>query len=211
MFDLSPGDLDASILGCGDGPASFSAEMTALGRSVVSVDPIYQFSADEIRQRVQQTYDPIVSQLKQSSHRYVWETIPDADALGQSRLAAMERFLLDYGRGKAEARYRYQSLPHLELANDQFDLCLCSHLMFLYSEQLSLDFHLASSLELLRIAPDVRIFPLLTLDGELSPYLKPVCAELSRNGFDVQVKSVAYEFQRGGNQMLHVSRNGSAA
>ena len=49
MFDLTNVDLETQILGCGDGPASFNAEMKALGHTVVSVDPIYQFSADQIK------------------------------------------------------------------------------------------------------------------------------------------------------------------
>ncbi len=52
MFGLSPGDLDRTILGCGDGPASFNAEMYTMSRQIVSVDPVYRFSADEIRQRI---------------------------------------------------------------------------------------------------------------------------------------------------------------
>jgi hypothetical protein len=48
MFDLSDADLNKRILGCGDGPASFNAEMTELGYTVVSIDPVYQFSAPEI-------------------------------------------------------------------------------------------------------------------------------------------------------------------
>ena len=31
MFDLSAADLGRRILGCGDGPASFNAELTAQG------------------------------------------------------------------------------------------------------------------------------------------------------------------------------------
>src|SRR5260370_30292561 len=31
MFALSEGDLQGRLLGCGDGPASFNAELTALG------------------------------------------------------------------------------------------------------------------------------------------------------------------------------------
>ena len=48
MFDLSEQDLNSKILGCGDGPASFNAEMTEIGHSVVSIDPVYQFSAEQI-------------------------------------------------------------------------------------------------------------------------------------------------------------------
>lgn len=206
MFNLSKADAEVQILGCGDGPASFNAEMTALGHSVVSIDPIYQFSAEQIRQRVQATYESVISQVKQNSHRYVWKNFQDADELGQARLAAMERFLLDYEAGKREGRYRNQSLPNLEFTDHQFELCLCSHFLFLYSDQLSLEFHLASIAELLRVSQEVRIFPLVKLDGEPSPYLNPIVEELSNQEFDVQVQAVAYEFQKGGNQMLKIKQ-----
>lgn len=207
MFDLTNADLETQILGCGDGPASFNVEMKALGHTVVSIDPIYQFSAEQIRQRVQATYDPIISQVKQNSHRYCWHTFHDADELGQARLGAMEQFLLDYEAGKRAGRYCCQALPNLDLADDQFELCLCSHLLFLYADQLSLEFHLAAIAELLRVASEVRIFPLLKLDGEPCPYLAIVLEALHRDGFDARVQSVVYEFQRGGNQMLRVSRS----
>jgi len=194
MFSLSETDLTAKILGCGDGPASFNAEMIELGHHVVSIDPIYQFSAGQIEQRVRATYELVVSQVKQNSSHYIWKNFQDADELGKARLNAMEKFLLDYDSGKVAGRYLYQSLPSLEFVNDQFELCVCSHLLFLYSEHLSFDFHAASIHELLRIAPEVRIFPLLKLDGEPSPYLELVLEELSKKGCSVQVQSVTYEF-----------------
>jgi hypothetical protein len=52
MFGLSEGDLAGRILGCGDGPASFNAEATALAHFVISCDPIYAFSLEEIRRHV---------------------------------------------------------------------------------------------------------------------------------------------------------------
>jgi SAM-dependent methyltransferase len=206
MFDLSELDLNSKILGCGDGPASFNTEMTELGHSVVSIDPIYQFSAEQIEQRVRATYEPVISQVKQNPSRYIWRHFQNADELGEARLGAMDKFLLDYEAGKVAGRYLHQSLPSLEFADRQFDLCVCSHLLFLYSEQLSLDFHVASIHELLRIAKEVRIFPLLKLDCEPSPYLKVVIEKLSTQGYDVQLKTVDYEFQKGGNQMLSISR-----
>jgi SAM-dependent methyltransferase len=206
MFSLSETDLNTKILGCGDGPASFNAEMAELGHSVVSIDPVYQFSAEQIEQRVRAVYESVISQVKQNPSHYIWKNFQDADELGQVRLNAMEKFLMDYESGKAGGRYVYQSLPSLEFVDDQFELCVCSHLLFLYSEQLSLDFHLASIHELLRISREVRIFPLLKLDGEPSSYLKLVMEDLSNKGYGVQVQSVAYEFQKGGNQMLRISR-----
>lgn len=206
MFSLSETDLNAKILGCGDGPASFNTEMTDLGHSVVSIDPVYQFSAEQIEQRVRAVYEPVISQVKQNSNNYIWKNFQDADELGKVRLNAMEKFLLDYESGKDRGRYLYQSLPSLEFADDQFELCVCSHLLFLYSEQLSLDFHRDSIHELLSIAPDVRIFPLLKLDGEISPYLELVMEDLSNKGYRTQIQTVDYEFQKGGNQMLKISR-----
>ena len=206
MFGLSDNDLNSKILGCGDGPASFNAEMFELGHSVVSIDPIYHFSSEQIEQRVRQAYEPIISQVRQNSDRYCWTIFQDADALGQARLKAMEKFLADYDSGMAAGRYIERSLPNLDFADDQFELCLCSHLLFLYSEQLSLEFHLASIYELLRVAQEVRIFPLLTLNCEPSAYLKLVLKDLSNQDYEVQVRSVTYEFQKGANQMLKISR-----
>ena len=168
MFDLSDLDINKQILGCGDGPASFNVEMTELGYSVVSIDPIYQFSAEQIEQRVRETYEPVISQLKQNPDRYTWKNFTDPDEVGRARLAAMNGFLLDYETGKRSERYLDRSLPNLDLPDNRFDLCVCSHLLFLYSEQLSFDFHLESMLELLRVASEVRIFPLLKLDCEPS-------------------------------------------
>lgn len=206
MFSLSETDLSRKILGCGDGPASFNAEMTALGLSVVSIDPIYQFSAEEIEQRVRATYEQVISQVKQNPQNYIWRNFQDADELGKARLNAMEKFLSDYEVGKASERYLDQSLPNLELSDNQFDLCLCSHLLFLYSEQLPLDFHITSIHELLRIASEIRIFPLLSLNCEVSPYLELVMEDLSSKGYQAQIQTVAYELQKGGNQMLKISR-----
>ena len=129
-----------------------------------------------------------VSQAKQNSSHWVWniwniwKNFQDADELGKARLNAMENFLLDNDSGKVEAGYLCKSLPSLEFIDDQFDLCVCSHLLFLYSEQLSPDFHVASIHELLRIAPTVQIFPLLEIDGKPSLYLELVMEKLSNNG-----------------------------
>ncbi|HYE35716.1 hypothetical protein [Methylocaldum sp.] len=55
MFALEPRDFGRTILGCGDGLASFNAELSALRGSVVSVDPIYWLTAAEIASHIDQT------------------------------------------------------------------------------------------------------------------------------------------------------------
>jgi len=51
MFNLTDECFEKKILGCGDGPASFNAEMTASGGHVISCDPLYEFTGDAIYQR----------------------------------------------------------------------------------------------------------------------------------------------------------------
>ena len=136
MFALDDGDLAGRILGCGDGPASFNAEATAAGYAVVSCDPIYAFTAEDIRRRVEETYDAVISQVRLHPERFVWDAFRDPDDLGRQRLAAMGRFLVDFERGKQEGRYVAASLPGLPFADGEFRLALVSHLLFLYSEHL---------------------------------------------------------------------------
>lgn len=207
MFDLDEDLLSGRILGCADGPASFNAEMTALGRSVVSCDPLYQFPASGIRDRVEATYPLILEQVRQSQDDYVWDVIPSPEALGEMRLAAMERFLDDFEDGLANGRYLPNSLPTLPFDSDALDLALCSHFLFLYSEQLDTDFHITAVLELLRVAKEVRIFPLLDLNCELSAHVQPVCDRLVVLGHEMRITAVPYEFQRGGNKMMRIVRN----
>jgi hypothetical protein len=211
MFDLSETDLRGHILGCGDGPASFNAELTALGKSqrIVSVDPLYQFTGSEIASRVEHTHETIISQVKLNPSDYVWTYFTDPDALGVARLRAMQVFLGDYEAGRAEGRYLVAALPKLPFKDHEFDLCLCSHLLFLYSAQLSLDFHLSSMLEMLRVAREVRAFPLLDLNLQRSPHLEPVMAELRSADFQVEIVDVPYIFQKGGGQMLRARRHAS--
>lgn len=210
MFALSDSDLNKRILGCGDGPASFNCEMTEQNRSVVSVDPLYAVSGAEIAQRITETYASIVGQLHHQRDDYVWDRFADPDALGRHRWDAMQRFLADFATGLAAGRYRAQSLPILDFADGAFDLALCSHFLFLYTEQLSYRFHRDSILELCRVAHEVRIFPLLDMECRPSRYIEPLQAELTEAGYQVEIHTVPYEFQRGGNQMMRVRAARSA-
>lgn len=78
MFALKPDELNLKILDCGGGPASFNAEMFQQGYSVVSCDPIYQFTAAEIAQRVRDTYQAIIDGTKINYDRFVWQDIPSS-------------------------------------------------------------------------------------------------------------------------------------
>ncbi len=207
MFALTEVDLASRILGCGDGPASFNAEATRRGARVVSCDPLYQFDAGQIRQRIDETATEVLEQARRNAHEFVWDdAIPDIETLKQVRMSAMAAFLDDFAISRGDGRYVNAGLAALPFDDGAFDLALCSHFLFLYSQQHDAAFHVQSMRELCRVGREVRVFPLLALGGQPSPHLAPVAAALEADGFAVSVERVAYEFQRGGNQMLRVTR-----
>jgi len=206
MFKLTPSDLSGKILGCGDGPASFNAEATAKGHSVVSADPIYAFSAAEIAARIEDTRIKVMEQTRANKQSFVWNTFKTPNELEQFRLSAMDLFVKDFQSKDAGERYVTAELPKLPFEDNAFDMALVSHFLFLYSDKLDYDFHLPSILELLRVAKEVRIFPLIDLSGRLSDHLDPVISKLRENDIDVRTIKVGYEFQKGGNQMLVLTK-----
>ena len=117
MFALSANDLRKRILGCGDGPSSFNALLTRQGGYVVSVDPIYRFSAEEVRSRIRETYAEVMEQTRKNMHEFTWTSIRTVDELGRVRMAAMalsgrsdfvaiQEAVLSHGSGMASATGR---------------------------------------------------------------------------------------------------------
>jgi SAM-dependent methyltransferase len=206
MFNLTKADLAGKLLDCGGGPASFTAEAIALGYCVDAVDPIYKYSGEQIEQRFWATLKDVIAQIDRTPDDWVWTVHADSRALRHQRIEVMGRFLRDYGVGD---RYVTAALPNLPFADNHYTLALCSHLLFLYSDLLSLDFHLASLQELCRVAQEVRVFPLVTLAAQPSPYVAAVCQALGDRGLVTQIQSVGYELQKGGNQMLRIFRCGA--
>ncbi len=204
MFALTEQDLARCILGCADGPAAFHAELTSRGGKIVSADPLYAHSRDEIEQRIQACFDDVLQQARGNLDGFVWSTeIPDVETLGCVRKAAMRRFLDDFPDGAAERRYVAAALPGLPFPDRTFELALCSHFLFLY-DSLGRDFHVRSVIELARVASQVRIFPILQLDGRRSTFLPAVLKELNKRGHATELIRVPYEFQRGANEMLRI-------
>lgn len=206
IFNLSDSALEQKIIGIGDCPASFNAEMNVRGKKVLSLDPIYAFAADEIERQFYKAVDNIIEQVKQTPDDWVWTYHKSPDHLRENRVTALRLFLKDYQAGKKEGRYVCGELPRLEIKDLQYDIAICSHFLFLYSEHFNFMFHLASVLEMLRISREVRIFPLLTLSLIKSPYLETLILELKTRGYKVKTVQVKYELQKGANEMLCITR-----
>lgn len=205
MFGLSNADLQRSILDVSGGPASFNAEATAKGHNVISIDPVYQFTSAQIKQRVEDTYDVMIREVHRNKDYFVWDIFASPEALGQARLKAMNGFLADFDVGLKTGRYINGALSELPFADAQFELALCGHFLFLYSDKLTTDFHIASVREMCRVANEVRIFPLHDMGNQPSEHVDPVAAALRSDGYTVEKITVPYEFRHGDNQMLQIT------
>lgn len=206
MFLLSKEDLEKRILGCGDGPASFNAELTRQGGTVVSVDPLYAYEGSQIGERIDESFGEVLQQLRENRQKFIWEHFGSVERLGEIRMAIMRDFLSDYPQGRMEGRYVPGSASSLSFADNRFELALCSHLLFLYSRDLDLQFHIDAIAELCRVGREVRIFPLNELGASLSPHVLPVTRHFQAKGYEVSRVRALYEFQRGNNEMLRIRR-----
>lgn len=209
IFNLSEKELTQKIISVGDGPASFNAEMQRLGHQVISLDPIYTFSTEELEERIQQTKQEVLAQTQRNKENFVWKHIKDIHALERIRMQAMRDFLADYVAGKHAGRYIPHSLPDkTPFSDNAFDLGVSSHFLVLYAG-LGLEFHIQSVTEMLRICKQIRIFPLLDLNAQPSPVLEGMI-DFFQQQYRVDIIPVAYEFQRNGNQMLQISKHSIA-
>jgi hypothetical protein len=204
MFALDDLDRSRSILGCADGPASFNAEALRRNIKVVSADPLYQFSVPQIRKRIADAAPVVAAEVKANAQDFAWDYFKSPTELVAARMKAMQSFLADYDEGLAQGRYVPAELPELPFFDGTFDLALCSHFLFLYSEQHDARFHIQALRELCRVAAEVRIFPLLELGGATSWHLPEVINALEAGGCSAKIEPVNYEFQKGGNQMLRL-------
>ena len=204
---FSDADRDKKILGCGDGPASVNKELTEIGVNITSIDPIYQFTEEQIEQRVQESAQVVSVQLRKNRDDFVWKNISDVETLIQLRLEAMDNFLQDYKNGKKQERYQYQELPKLNFKDKEFDLTWSSHFLFLYSEHFDEEFHKKAIVEMLRVSKEVRIFPLLDLKNKKSKHLTSVLKYLEENDYTYEIVKSEYEFQKGAFEILKIVKD----
>ena len=137
---------------------------------------------------------------------FVWESVSSPDELARRRRSAMNMFLKDYDSGRRDGRYRAACLPCLPFFDNSYDLALCSHFLFYYSETFTGSFHREVIAEMMRVSSGTRIFPLVDLNGRTSRYHDTIATKLRKAGFEVEIRNVPYEFLRGCNQAMIISR-----
>lgn len=194
-----------TFAGFGDGPACFNYEMTERNGSVISFDPIYQFSKEDIEKRIEEVRVIVMQQMRENMDNYVWENIKSLDELENIRMSAMKKFLSDYEKGKAEGRYVFHELPNrLPYEEDHFDIGLSSHFLLMYTS-LGYDFHIAAMSEMLRVCKEIRIFPIVDLDANKTDLINNVIGFFKKD-YTVQTVKTDYEFQKGDNKLLIIRK-----
>ena len=96
-------------------------------------------------------------------------------------------------------------MPELPFSDNQFDIVLSGHFLFLYADRLDSSFHLKSLLELARISKkEVRIYPLIGLDGTPYAEMDRLLDSLREKGLRPQLKPTPFHFLKGSHQLLSI-------
>jgi hypothetical protein len=197
----------ADVLDVAAGPSSFVAEARLRKVDAVAVDPFYGAPAGDLSAQIERDYAHMIAQMKTRSRLFRLKAFPSLEAAETDRRLAAQRFLADYEAHYVHGRYVSGALPRLPFFDRTFDLVLCAHLLFVYAARFDYDWHLAACRELVRVsAGEVRIHPLVGLDGRPYPKLSTLRRELRESGIESEVIAVNYEFFTGANSMLVLRR-----
>ncbi|MFC4403888.1 SAM-dependent methyltransferase [Gracilibacillus xinjiangensis] len=206
MFGLKQADLyGKKVLDCPAGACSFTAVGNQLGYHITACDIAYYYPVDLLKKKGLEDIKHAMHYMKKAKNNYIWKYFDNIRGLESQRLQALLSCTADME--KALKRYIPVDLPILPFDDQQFDLLLSAHFLFIYSDRLDYNFHLATINELLRVTKEeVRIFPLVDLKGERYLHLDKMINYLQGKGYTVEEKTVAYHFQKNANTMLRIDK-----
>jgi ubiquinone/menaquinone biosynthesis C-methylase UbiE len=202
MFDLSPENLEnMKVLDCAGGACSFTAHANKLGIDSTSCDIAYYHEVVDLEQKGLEDIEHTIEHMEKASGNYVWEYFSSIDALKEERSRALKECVQDMRENPQH--YQAVTLPVLPFENKQFDMTVCAHLLFMYSDRLDYQFHLNSLKELIRVTKgEIRIFPLTDLYGKKYDQLSQLMNDLKEHVRSIEEVKVSYEFQKNANHML---------
>lgn len=204
MFDL---DIEAlrgkKILDCPSGASGFVAEALRHDIDAHGCDIIYGFEPAHVIKQAHVTTEKIYEDTDwMAGHNLTFY----GDIAGHR--GCRERAVAAFAADFPSPRYRREVLPKLSYIDNSFDLLLSSHLLFVYDDRLDLDFHLASVTEMLRVAREMRLFPLVDFTNsrrDETYNFSPLVYELMEH-FSTEIIPVWLEFQPGAGAMLRLRR-----
>ena len=196
MYAIEESDLVGKrTLDCPGGPDALVAEGLKRGLDLHAVDPQYSDEPDVLEARGHQE---ITDAMK------AWQEDPDhnwdqneADEYERLKLEALDAFILSYRDNRD--RFLPGALPNIPYQDDAFDLILSGHFLFAYAsldhgglmsiDSLDLDFHIRSVREMVRVAPEVRLYPTYALSGpsRRQEYVEPIMEAMQADGHKVDL------------------------
>jgi hypothetical protein len=202
MFLIDDAELVAGpILDCPAGASPLGAQVRALGGTVVSVDPAYSASREDLVVRARADLDRISEWARANPAQVNWSYIGSLTTAFQHWKTAIDAFEADYHPDGE--RYVAASLPELPFPDDHFDLTLSSHLLFVYPDFFDFDTHVRWLLELNRVTRgEVRVYPLVDSAARPYPQLADVRAVLAEHGVRTSLHRAACAFNVGGDELL---------
>ena len=204
MFSLSVEQLKGKrILDCPAGACSFTATGNKLNLDVTACDIAYYHPVDALEKKGYQDLEHTMINMEKIKSNYSWDFFKDVESLKMHRETALKECVGDMKN--SSERYVPVTLPSLPFRNGEFDMLLSAHFLFMYADRLDFQFHLDTLNELLRVTKEeVRLFPLVDLEGNRYQYLDKLISYLEGIGCSVEEIRVPYEFQQNANTMLRL-------
>jgi ubiquinone/menaquinone biosynthesis C-methylase UbiE len=201
MFNLEEASLaNLKILDCAAGASSFTAHLANQGFDIRAVDILYDLKPDELENKCNQHLKMLVKSLSELKNHFVWNFFRNLSELQKHRQNACREFITDYYQHRE--RYISADLTSLPFPNNEFNLVLCSHLLFIYDHRLDYEFHYNSIKEMLRVCKgDLRIYPLVKHHANKSTYVKQIQKDMA-DEVEIELVEVNYQFRKGGNEMM---------
>lgn len=191
------------VLDCPSGASSFVATLKQESIQAKGVDILYNFDKKSIKQQGIKSIEKIYKDTSWMDV-YKMDFYKTKENHRFHRESALREFVDDYN----DRDYIFAKLPNLPFENNSFDILLSSHLLFVYDDRLDFDFHKNSIAEMLRVAKEVRIFPLVDFknsrvdeEKNFSPFVYKILEE-----FQCEIIETDFEFQPRANRYLKISR-----
>lgn len=205
MFHLAPEILTSKkIIEIGLGAGTFNLELTQLGGKIISYHPLYQLEKNALESLISKSFTCLVEKFLQRKNDFNWESVKNFDLWKNNREENIKAFFKDYAQGKQQKRYIPLESTNFSYDHFEFDYALCSHYFFSYNLDKSVEFHFEMLKNLCYIAKEVRIFPLLSSDGQLPELLGPLMHKLQNALIGLEILAVPYELQKQGNALLRL-------
>ncbi|MEC0089707.1 class I SAM-dependent methyltransferase [Paenibacillus macquariensis] len=204
MFSLSEDELKGKkILDCPAGACSFTAIGNKLGLDITACDIAYYHAQEDLVNKGLQDIVHTMEHMENVKEKYIWDYFKDINSLREHRQSALNDCANDMR--ESSERYIPVTLPMLPFKDGEFDILLSAHFLFTYAERLDYEFHITTLNELLRVSKEeIRIFPLVDLEGKRYEHLDRIVKYLEDMRCTVEEINASYEFQANANAMLRI-------